>query len=191
MAYRSVLSGLSILRGVRKALETLRLQKGNHREIWQQVSEVNRSYDGLMEYKRQYDGRFAGVRSYNMTHHLVSAQPHTNLSMSKIVTDAVINILPDSDISRIVVSHSTDETKEQQQEVENWIIDIARHLSDRDNKRPFIDLVANTFDAYIAPGDYKEWSEKDKEALMTTAATSMKEFFTKYDSPHRRIRVRG
>ena len=177
MAYRSVLSGLSILRGLRKALEAIRLQKGNHREIRQQVSEANRSYSELIEYKRQYDGRFAGVQGYNMTHHLMSAQPHTNLAMSKVDTDAVINILPDSGTSRIVASHSTDGTKGKQQEVENWITNIARHLSNRDKKGPFIDLVANTFDAYIAPADYKGWSEKDKDVLMATAATSIERVF--------------
>ena len=155
------------------------MEKGNHREIRQQVSEVTRSFNGLMKYKRQYDGRFAGVRAYNMTHHLVSAQPHTSLTMSKIVTDAVINILPDSGIGRIVVSHSADGTKEKHQEVENWITNIARQLSDREHKRPFIDFVANTFDAYIAPADYREWPEKDKDTLTTAAATSMKEFLSR------------
>ena len=109
--------------------------------------EVTRSYNELMDYKRQYDMRFAGIQVYNMTHHLASIHPHTRLAMSKLVTGAVINILPDSGLSRIVVSHSYDITKGKQQEVEKLLIDITRQLSDADNKKPFIDLVAKTYDA--------------------------------------------
>ena len=176
MAYRSVLSGLSILRGVLKVLKALRLEKGNHPEIRRQMVEVTRSYNGLMDHKHQYDRRFAGIQGYDMTHHLASTRSHTRLAMSKLVADAVINILPDSGFSRIVVSHSYDITKEKQQEFEKLSIDITRQLSDADNKKPFIDLVANTYDTYIAPADYEGWSERDKAVLMTTAANSIKEF---------------
>ena len=156
----------------------LRVEKGNHREIRQQLREVTGSFNRLMEYKRPYDGRFAGVHAYNMTHHLMSAQPHTGLTMSRIFPDTVVNILPDSGIVRIIASHSADGTEEKQQEVENWMFHTARQLSDREHKRPFIDFVTDTFDTYIAPVDYREWPEEDKDALTSAAAASMNEFLS-------------
>ena len=176
MAYRSVLSGLSIIRGLRKALVELRSLKGNHREIRQQWSEVNRGHDGLMKYKRRYDRRFAAVRSCNMTHHLMSAQSHTGLAVSLVGPYATTNILPDSGITRIVVSHASDESKERRQEIEDEITNLTKVLSDEANKKPFIGLVANSFDSYIAPADYREWAEEDKDALMQTAAKSVMQF---------------
>ena len=95
--------------------------------------------------------------------------------MSNVCTYATTNILPDNGISRIVVSHAADETKERQLEIENRITNMPKELSDRDNKKPYIDLVA-TFDAYIAPADYKIWPEGDKDALMRTAAQKMTQF---------------
>ena len=64
MAYRSILSSLSVLRGTRKALITLRSEKGSHRQINLNAREVHRAYDELMKYKASYDARFVGVRGY-------------------------------------------------------------------------------------------------------------------------------
>ena len=176
MAYRTVLSTLCILRGLCKALGQLRREKGKHPKIVQQATEVYALIERLMEYKRPYDGRFAGVRSYHMTHHLVSAQSHTRLAVSSVGPYATTNILPDKGISRIVVSHAADESRERQLETENRMTDLAEELSDGSNKKPFIDLVTGTFDAYIAPADYEEWSEEDKDVLKKAAARKMNEF---------------
>ena len=175
MAYRSVLSSLSILRGAHNALNKLRLEKGNHQRIKQQLTEVSKPVRSLMEYRRQYNGRFAGVQGCDMVHHLVTGQPHTRLTMSYVGTNSTINILPDNGISRIVVSHKASESEKSQLEIENRINTLAKELSDRDNKKPFIDLVT-TLDAYIAPADYEEWPESDKDALMRTAAQKMRQF---------------
>ena len=176
MAYRSVLSSLSILRGVCKALERLLLERGNHLPIIEQKRQALRSYNELMKYKLPYDARFAGARGYSMDHHLIAAQPHTNLAMSRVYTYATTNILPDNGISRIVVSHAASEKTDRQQEVENWVTEIPQTLSDRNNKGPFIDLVATSFDAYISPADYKDWMEEDKDSLTRAAAQQMREF---------------
>ena len=98
--------------------------------------------------------------------------------MSRISPDTVVNILPDGGIGRIVVSHSADGTNEKHQEVENWITDTARQLSDREHKRPFIDFVTDSFDTYIAPADYREWPDQDKDALTSAAAASMNKFLS-------------
>ena len=176
MAYRSVLSALSILRGVRKALVELRIQKGSHQSISQHAIEVTKRYDLLMEYKRQFDGRFAGVRSFDMTHHIMSARSHTGLAASLVGPYATTNILPDGGITRIVVSHASDESKERRQEIEVEIANLTKGLSDKGNKRAFIDLVANSFDSYVSPADYKKWAEEDKDALMRTAAKSVMQY---------------
>ena len=176
MAYRSVLSGLSILRGLNKGLVELQSQKGNLRAIRQQWGEVSRGRDGLLKHKRQYDGRFAGVRIYSMTHHIMSVRSHTGLAMSLVGPYVTTNILPDSGNTRIVVSHASDESKERRQEVEDGITNLTKTLLDEANKEPFIDLVANNFDSYIAPADYNRWAEEDKDALMRAAAKSITPF---------------
>ena len=176
MAYRSILSSLSILRGARKALITLRQERGNHRQIKKVSIEVQMSHDKLMEYKSQYDGRFVGARRYDMTHHLIAVSPHTKLAISSVDDYATTNILPDEGVTRIVVSHATNEALERQQAIEMRITDLAKGLSAREDRRPLIGLVANTFDAYIAPADYESWSDKDKRSLEKAAADRIKQF---------------
>ena len=184
MAYRSVLSSLSILRGARNALHTLRLSKGNHPKIRQQASEISRSISSLMDYKRHYDGRFAGIQYCNMTHHVTTVQPHTRLAMSTIGTYGTIkyaptNILPDSSTTRIVVSHLATEAKESQQDIVTTMGNLPKELSDPNNKKPFIDLVAKkNFEVYIAPADYAVWPNEDKEGLAMTAADHMRQFLS-------------
>ena len=111
-----------------------------------------------------------------MTHHLIATQPHTHLAMSYVGPYATVNILPDSGITRIAVSHAADVTEDQQYETATRIINMSNELSDPDNKGPFINLVTNTFDAYIAPADYRTWSEEDQGALMRTAAKTLNQF---------------
>ena len=176
MAYRSILSSLSILRGVCVALRKLQLEKGNHQVIRQQASEAFRSYSALMKYKSPYDRRFANIQCYNMTHHLIAGQPHTRLAMSGVDPYATTNILPDGDVSRIVVSHAADETKGREHEIVNRLANMPKELANQSDKGPFINLVANTFGTYISAADYREWSEEDKNALMRAAAKSVTQF---------------
>lgn len=176
MAYRSVLSSLSILKGVYNSLRQLRIERGNHQPIVQQARSAYKNYDQVLKLKRPYDGRFAGVQDYKMTHHLIAAPSHTRLALTKVVDYATIAIIPDNNLSRIVVSHAANEPIERQREAKNWVLQKQSELSDSDNKEPFIDLVADTFDAYISPADYAEWSEQDRDALERAAATSVMQF---------------
>ena len=177
MAYRSVLSALCILRGLDKVLRQLRVENRMEKgKLSRHANENYRSYDRLLKYKRPYDARFAGVQGYNMTHHLIAGQPHTRLAMSGIGTDATTNILPCDGVSRIVVSHATDEPRERQQEAENSLTNALKELSDRDDKKPFVELASSAFDAYISPADYREWSEEDKGALRRASAETMNQW---------------
>ena len=186
MAYRSLLSSLSILRGLSKTLSVLRVQKGNHPEILRHMDEVRRSRHTMAKNRHQYDKRFAGLSDCNMTHHFIAAQSHTRLAMSKVMDIGIVNVLPGRDTSRIVVSHLTNVQSKGEEKVENWIANAARALSDHNRKRPFIDLIAGDYDAYISPADYENWSKEERDSLERSAAASMNALLAKYNAQARR-----
>ena len=186
MAYRSLLSSLSIFRGLRNTLVALKLQKGNLPEIRRQMTDVSVSQNKMMKGKRRYDGRFAGVLDCNMIHHLIAAEPHTRLAMSKVMTFGIVNVLPGNDISRIVVSHLADGREKDEREAAEWIANAAKALSDHSDRKSFVGLISGTFEAYVSPTDYKGWSEMEKNVLEEDAAVSINELFDKYNSKARR-----
>lgn len=176
LAYRTVLSTASTLRGSRQAARKLLMDKGNHTAIKEREFTIYKAQEKVNEHKLMLDKQLS-CGQLSMTHHIASVKPHTRIAVSQFEDAKCLNVLPNGEFTWVIISHSSKETKEFEQQASQELARILSSLEDPMDCAPLIDLLSSRSpNAYISPDDYSKWTAADQDVLCQNITSYLEQY---------------
>ena len=176
LAYRTVLSTASTVRGARRAAYKLRIDEGNHRSIAERESTLYKAYEKVNTQKLMLDNQLL-CKQFSMTHHIASVKPHTRIAISQFEDDRCLNVLPNGEFTWVIISHSSKETEVFEQQASQELARILSSLEDPTDCAPLIDLLSSRSpNAYISPDDYSKWTAADQDVLCQNITSYLEQY---------------